>query len=382
MDLTKDDKDPALIATLLNSAELLGRFVDLEIYLPFIQLDTVLGISNPAGSILLAGALLRGMPPSAAHENAMNFHEWFVPSDICESDDFDILHAVLELIRSILHRTNQADRDDMLKLAYTVAHLEAGFSHQSEEASISVAQVKGDLQHQMGLDALEYHHLMLPLLLDRFKDGSLNPLFLRSCNILCQAVEAVDRMELAVAEQVMQCTHPILKNGDRNREQLQRCLSIGLVLSKGDNAHIVPLFLQHLLTSLSSMPSDTLATLMDITDAFFEGESNPLELLLAEPVLRAIVVQALGRDGTDVCKQAHSFVKKYPSVKNDICAAATSLTTPSPDVHVEECGTHELVEKHAPAAGSKLRSIKGHAVESDSDDENTYGDCDLLNELD
>merc|ERR1719487_1261581 len=79
MNLTKDDKDPVLISTLLGCAELLGKFVDVTIYLPFIQLDTVLGISNPAGSVLLAAAILKGVPPSVAEEYAVKFHEMFVP---------------------------------------------------------------------------------------------------------------------------------------------------------------------------------------------------------------------------------------------------------------------------------------------------------------
>jgi len=115
---TKDDKDPELISTLLDSATLLGRFVDINVYLPFIQLDTVLGISNPAGSVMLAAAILQGMPPSGVGDNAVRFLELFVaPPDINDSDDTNIQDAALDLVCTFLQRCGEADAAVALKAA-------------------------------------------------------------------------------------------------------------------------------------------------------------------------------------------------------------------------------------------------------------------------
>lgn len=148
---TKDDKDPELIATLLGSAELLGRFVDINVYLPFIQLDTVLGMSNPAGSVMLAAAILQGMPPSALEDNAVRFLELFAaPPDINDSDDTDVQDAVIDLVSTFLLRKGEDDAAQALRAAITP---EEGV--QVEEAQVSAtkkAVIKVELSRLLGRD--------------------------------------------------------------------------------------------------------------------------------------------------------------------------------------------------------------------------------------
>jgi len=325
--LIKDDPDPALVSTLLSCGELLGRFVDVNIYLPFIQLDTVLGTSNPAGSILLAAAILKGMPPTAVQENAMMFHEMFIPVEICESNDYQVQQAVLSLIESIIERYEAPTKEDAITLSYTMVHLEVGCMTHGEEAVESLKKTKSRLQAKLEYQPQHYQQLVLNTVLRRFEEGILSVMIPRSTQVLERAVTdaTVDNVEANVG-----CILRLLEPSARGKScsELTGVLRVAkcLLQKLGCMDERVTGLLTESMVYNSQFPEDSLLVLLDCARIIFEAEEKAQEGI---DLGKTIVRVALRKDSAaSVRKEAESFVKKYAEAKE--CVADVVKESESP----------------------------------------------------
>jgi len=376
--LTKEEPDAVLIETLLGCATLLGRFVDVHIYLPFIQLETVLGNSNPAGSIMLAAAILKGMPPSGVCEHAMSFIDMFVPNEMKESNDYRIQLAVLSLIESIVERYPKPEtQEEAAVLSYTMAHVQVGLSVGSHGELISsrVVTCRQGLVALLGFQEEIYHKLVLNTILRRFDAGELTVLTPRGPSVLGHGIEeasvgCVESNMGIIMKLITPCVNPTIPKGSPP-ESLTRCLRVAKkLLTKLGPDERVMLYLGSSLRYIPSIAEEGLGIWLECAEIIFLSTiQSEQELNFAKKVLRT----ALKSPELTVSSDANALVKRNALAKECAEAEEEDEEEVAVEVAVEVARSSE-----APPAAAKSKPT---AVEDYLDDCTIGGEEDTASKV-